>query len=87
MGRLHTAADTAALADRTRLGREETGNVRRREPPPVKGQPNPISDHIDGGRWMPAFRAQDEMLDRHMKKYNLQEQDWHPNMYEKFESQ
>ncbi len=55
-----------------------------KQPPPVKGQPNPISDYIDSGRWMPAFRAQDEMLDRHMKKYNLQDQDWRPAMYEKF---
>jgi hypothetical protein len=25
---------------------------------------------------MPAFRAQDDMLDEHAKKYNLQEMDW-----------
>ena len=33
------------------------------------------------GGWVPAFKAQDEMLDRHMKKYNLQEMDWRPEMY------
>ena len=40
-----------------------------------------MSDYVDKGRWVPAFKAQDEMLDRHMKKYNLQEMDWRPKMY------
>ena len=55
-----------------------------RQPPPEKGRPNPSTEYIESGRWIPAFKAQDEMLDRHMKKYNLQDQDWRPAMYEKF---
>jgi ribonuclease Z len=54
-----------------------------KQPPPQKGQPNPSSEYIEKGRWLPGFKAQDEMLDRHMKKYNLEEQDWRPEMYKK----
>ena len=31
---------------------------------------------------MPAFNAQNEMLDRHRDRYNLQDQDWRPGMME-----
>ena len=55
------------------------------QPPPVRGQPSPISDYIEMGRWVPAFEAQDEMLDRHMEEYKLQDMDWRPNMYKKLE--
>jgi ribonuclease Z len=55
------------------------------QPPPEKGQPNPISDFIDDGRWVDGFKAQDPMLDRHMKKYGLQEIDWRPAMYSELE--
>ena len=48
---------------------------------PEKGQPNPMSDEINSGRWVEAFRAQDPALDRHMKKYNLEKMDWRPAMY------
>ena len=56
-----------------------------RQSPPQKGQPNPSTEYIEMGRWIPGFKAQDEMLDRHMKKYNLEEQDWRPEMYKKLE--
>lgn len=46
------------------------------QPPPQPGLPDPMSDFIKAGEWGPAFNAQNEMLDEHMKKYNLQEQDW-----------
>ena len=52
-----------------------------RQPPPEKGRPNPSSEFTEKGRWVPGFKAQDAMLDRHMKKYNLQEMDWRPAMY------
>lgn len=55
------------------------------QPPPDKSRPNPISDHIDSGRWEEGFRAQDEMLDKHMEKYNLQGKDWRPEMYKQME--
>ncbi len=54
-----------------------------RQPPPDKGRPDPMSKEIDSGRWVEGFKAQDPALDRHMKKYNLEEMDWRPAMYEK----
>jgi ribonuclease Z len=54
-----------------------------RQPPPQKGQPNPSTEYIEKGRWLPGFKAQDPMLDNFMKKYNLKEQDWRPDMYQK----
>jgi ribonuclease Z len=54
-----------------------------RQPPPQKGQPNPSTEYIEKGRWLPGFKAQDPMLDKFMKKYNLKEQDWRPDMYKK----
>ncbi len=53
--------------------------------PPENGRPNPTTTFIDAGRWEPGFRAQDQMLDGHMQKYNLKDQDWRPKMYEKME--
>ena len=58
-------------ADRARGVRGPT-----RQPPPVKGTPSPMTDFIKKGEWGPAFNAQDEMLDQHSKKYNLQKMDW-----------
>jgi hypothetical protein len=43
--------------------------------------PNPSTEYIEKGRWLPGFKAQDPMLDKYMKKYNLEEQDWRPEMY------
>lgn len=53
-----------------------------KQPPPEKGQPNPMSDFIEQGRWVDGFKAQDSMLDEHMEKYQLQDQDWRPSMYQ-----
>jgi ribonuclease Z len=47
-----------------------------RQPPPERGRPDPMSDFIKAGEWGPGFNAQNEMLDEHMKKFNLQDQDW-----------
>ncbi len=47
-----------------------------RQPPPVRGRPDPMSKFIKQGGWGPAFKAQDAMLDAFAKKYNLQKQDW-----------
>ena len=47
-----------------------------KQPPPEMGRPDPMSDFIKQGEWPPAFKAQDEMLDEHAEKYNLQDQDW-----------
>ena len=56
-----------------------------RQGPPDKGRPNPTTSFIEQGRWVPAFKAQDPMLDEHMKKYKLQELDWRPAMYKELE--
>ena len=48
----------------------------KRQPPPEKGRPSPMSDFIKSGEWGPAFNAQNELLDEHMKRYQLQDQDW-----------
>ena len=53
---------------------------------PMKGGPNPMSPEIEAGRWLPAFKAQDNMLDKYRDEYNLQNQDWRPQMYEKFKN-
>ena len=31
---------------------------------------------MKSGEWGPGFMAQNEMLDAHMEKYGLEEQDW-----------
>jgi len=49
-----------------------------RQPPPQPGGPDPMSDFIKDGEWGPGFNAQNEMLDKFSKKYNLQDQDWRP---------
>ena len=38
-----------------------------------------MSDFIKSGEWAPAFKAQNEMLDKHMEEYNLQDVDWRPS--------
>ncbi len=53
-----------------------------KQPPPVKGLPNPITPDIDAGRWIPGFEAQDPMLDKYRDQFKLQKQDWRPKMYE-----
>ena len=47
-----------------------------RQPPPQPGGADPMSDFIKSGEWGPGFNAQNEMLDEHMKRYKLQDQDW-----------
>jgi ribonuclease Z len=48
------------------------------QPPPQPGTPDPMSDFIKSGEWGPGFNAQNEMLDEHMKKYDLEDVDWRP---------
>ena len=35
-----------------------------------------MSDLIKKGKWREGYEASDKMLDEHMKKYGLEEQDW-----------
>jgi ribonuclease Z len=46
------------------------------QPPPVAGQPNPMSDFIRSGKWREGYEASDDMLDEHAEKYGLEDQDW-----------
>ena len=41
-----------------------------------------FSDFINSGYWADAYDAQNDAMDRHMEKYNLQDQDWRPGMME-----
>jgi ribonuclease Z len=47
-----------------------------RQPPPERGNADPMSDYIKDGEWGPAFNAQNEMLDKFSKEHNLEKQDW-----------
>ena len=47
-----------------------------KQPPPVRGLPDPMSDFIKQGEWGPGFNAQNKMLDEYAEKHNLQKQDW-----------
>ena len=75
------------ITERMAVSSDEAWSVpgTARQPPPEKGLPNPMSDFIDSGRWVEGFRAQDEMLDEHMKKHNLEKMDWRPAMYEQMD--
>ena len=57
------------------------------QPPPQKGLPNPITPEINSGRWLPGFEAQDKMLDKYRDEYNLQNQDWRPEMYKQLKKE
>ena len=46
------------------------------QPPPVPGQPDPMSDFIKNGEWGPGFNAQNELLDEFSERYDLQDKDW-----------
>ena len=46
------------------------------QPPPQRGLPDPMSDFIRNGKWREGYDASNQMLDEHMKKYGLEDQDW-----------
>jgi ribonuclease Z len=51
-----------------------------RQDPPEEGRRAVFSDFTNSGYWEPAYQAQDEALDKYMKKYGLENQDWRPGM-------
>jgi ribonuclease Z len=73
------------ITERMALSTDDAWSVpgTAKPPPPEKG--HPTTSFIDAGRWVPGFKAQDQMLDGHMKKYNLNDQDWRPAMYKELE--
>jgi len=77
-----------AIRERMAVSTDDAWSVpgTARQGPPEKGRPNPSSDFTEQGRWREGFKAQDRMLDEHMKKYNLEKMDWRPAMYKKLEA-
>ena len=53
----------------------------RQGPPERKGRRPVFSEFSNSGYWLPAYKAQDKAMDKHMEKYKLQKQDWRPGMY------
>ncbi|MEP1471921.1 MAG: guanitoxin biosynthesis MBL fold metallo-hydrolase GntH [Halieaceae bacterium] len=53
-----------------------------RQGPPTPASRPVFSEFTESGYWLPAYKAQNEAMDRHMEKYNLQDQDWRPGMFE-----
>ena len=53
-----------------------------RQGPPEQGRRPVFSDFTNAGYWLDAYEAQNDAMDRHMEKYNLQDQDWRPAMFE-----
>jgi ribonuclease Z len=56
-----------------------------RQKPPERGRRPVFSDFTNAGYWLPAYEAQNEAMDKHMEKYNLQDQDWRPGMMKMIE--
>ncbi len=52
-----------------------------RQGPPETGRRPVFSDFTNSGYWKPAYDAQNDAMDEHMEKYQLQNQDWRPEMY------
>jgi ribonuclease Z len=51
------------------------------QPPPEKGRPTEYTEWTLEGRWDEGAQpAQKDLLDKHMEKYNLQDQDWRKQM-------
>ena len=51
------------------------------QPPPEKGHPSEYTPFILQGRWDEGVQpAQKELLDKYMKKYKLEDQDWRKQM-------
>ena len=53
----------------------------RQGPPERAGRRPVFSDFSNTGYWLPAYEAQNEAMDKHMEKYNLQDQDWRPGLF------
>ena len=58
-----------------------------RQGPPEKGRRPVFSDFTNAGYWLPAYKAQNEAMDAHMEKYNLQDEDWRPGMFRMMEKE
>ncbi len=74
-----------AITERMAVAPEDAWSVpgTARQPPPQKGLPDPMSDFIRNGKWREGYEASDEMLDRMMEKYDLEEQDWRKGYWDR----
>ena len=72
----------AGIEERMAVITEEAWSVpgTARQQPPEKGRRPVFSEFTNAGYWLPAYEAQDAAMDRHMEKYNLQDQDWRKEM-------
>jgi ribonuclease Z len=52
-----------------------------RQGPPERGRRPVFSKFTDAGYWLPAYEAQNDAMDKHMEKYNLEDEDWRPGMF------
>ena len=55
-------------------------------PPEQEGRRPVFSDFTNAGYWLPAYEAQNDAMDGHMEKYDLQDEDWRPGMMEMIKS-
>lgn len=53
--------------------------------PPERGRRPVFSEFSNKGYWLPAYKAQNKAMDKHMQKYNLQDGDWRPEMFKMME--
>ena len=67
-----------AITERMATATEEAWGVPGTavQPPPQEGLPDPMSDFIRSGKWRAGYEASDGMLDKFMKAYDLEDQDW-----------
>ena len=47
---------------------------------PETGRREVFSAFTNAGYWLPAYEAQNDAMDRYMKKYGLEDEDWRPGM-------
>ena len=74
-----------AITERMATATEEAWSVPGTavQPPPQEGLPDPMSDFIKSGKWRAGYEASDGMLDKFMKEYGLENQDWRKGYWDK----
>jgi len=56
-----------------------------RQGPPERGRRPVFSEFTNKAYWLPAYKAQNKAMDKHMEKYKLQDEDWRPGMFKMME--
>ncbi len=52
-----------------------------RQGPRVQGRRPVFSKFSNSGYWLPAYKAQEKAMDKHMEKDKLENQNWRRGMY------